>query len=160
MENLGIVLAMIGIALSSFLTGCGSAKAVGMAGQASAGVLTDNPSLFSKVLLLQLLPATQGLYGFLISFLLFTQTGVLGGSADISTAKGAVYLAICLPVAIAGYVSAIWQGKTSVASIALVAKKPDQFGKAMLLPAMVETFALFAFLISILAVFQVAGLPI
>ena len=51
----------------------------------------------------------------------------------------------------------IWQGKTAVASIALVAKKPEQFGKAMLLPAMVETFALFAFLISFLAVANVGG---
>lgn len=160
MENLGIVLAMIGVALASFLTGMGSAKAVGMAGQASAGVLTDNPSIFGKVLILQLLPATQGLYGFLIAILMFTQTGILGGNSDMTTAKGAVYLAICLPVAIAGYVSAIWQGKTAVASIALVAKKPDQFGKAMLLPAMVETFALFAFLISLLAVFSVGGMNI
>ena len=58
----------------------------------------------------------------------------------------------CLPIAIAGLLSAIHQGKTSVASIGIVAKKPEQFGKAMLFPAMVETYAILALLISILAV--------
>ena len=157
MQNLGVVLAIIGAALASFLSGMGSSKAVGMAGQAAAGVLVDNPSLFSKVLILQLLPATQGLYGLLIAFITLLNIGVLGGSAQMSTAMGFMYLAACLPLAIVGYVSAIWQGKASVASIALVAKKPEQFGKAMLLPAMVETFALFAFLISFLAVAGVGG---
>ena len=63
-----------------------------------------------------------------------------------------MYLAACLPIAIVGLLSAIYQGKTSVSSIALVAKKPDQFGKAMLFPAMVETYAILALLISILSV--------
>ena len=57
-----------------------------------------------------------------------------------------------MPIAVVGLVSAIHQGKTSVASIGVVAKKPDQFGKAMLFPAMVETYAILALLISILAV--------
>ena len=41
---------------------------------------------------------------------------------------------------------------TSAASIGIIAKRPDQFGKAMLFPAMVETYAILALLISFLAV--------
>ena len=61
-------------------------------------------------------------------------------------------LAACLPIGIVGLISAVNQGKTSVASIGIVAKKPEQFGKAMLFPAMVETYAILALLVSILAV--------
>ena len=47
-----------------------------------------------------------------------------------------------------------------MASIALLAKKPDQFGKAMILPAMVETYAVLALLVSILSIFSIGGLAI
>ena len=60
-------------------------------------------------------------------------------------------------MAFVGLYSAIKQGKAAVASIGLVAKKPDQFGKAMIFPAMVETYAILALLISILAIFGIAG---
>lgn len=160
MENLGIVFALLGAALAALLAGIGSAIGVGTAGEAAAGAVTEEPNLFSKVLILQLLPGTQGIYGLLIGFITLTQIGIMGGSADISLAKGLLYLAACLPMAFVGLLSARFQGKASVASIALVLKKPDQFGKAMILPAMVETYAILALLISILSIFGIAGLSI
>ena len=129
-----------------------------MAGQAAAGVCTEDPSKFSKVLILQLLPGTQGIYGLLIAFLTMTQIGIMGGSANISLVKGLLYFAACLPMIIVGPISAIHQARTAVASIEMVAKKPDQFGKAMIFPAMVETYAILALLISILAIFGISGL--
>ena len=149
----GIVWALAGAALAVVLAGCGSALGVGLAGQAAAGVVTEDPSKFAKVLLLQLLPGTQGIYGLLVAFITLSKIGLLGGgAADISTETGLLIFAACLPIAIVGLVSAYHQGKTSVASIGIIAKKPDQFGKAMLFPAMVETYAILALLISILAV--------
>ena len=121
---------------------------------------TDNPDMFSKVLILQLLPGTQGIYGLLIAFICLSQIGIMGGSADMSLAKGLLYLAACLPVIIVEPVSAVNQGKASVASIAMVGKKPETFGKSMIFPAMVETYAILALLISILAIFGVAALSI
>jgi len=160
LDSLGIVLALTGAILAALMGGIGSSIGVGMAGQAAAGVVTEDPSLFGKVLVLQLLPGTQGIYGLLIGFITLTQIGILGGSPDVSFAKGALYLAACLPMAIVGFVSAKWQAKASVASISLVAKKPDQFGKAMIFPAMVETYAVLALLISILAIFSIGGLSL
>ena len=157
-NSLGIVFALTGAALAALMGGCGSAIGVSLTGRAAAGVVTDNPSLFGKVLILQLLPGTQGIYGLLIGFITLTQIGILGGSADISAAKGLLYLAACLPMAIVGLISAHQQAKTSVASIALVAKKPDQFGKAMILPAMVETYAVLALLVSLLSIASIGGL--
>lgn len=152
--ELGLVYALTGAALAALLAGIGSAIGVGLAGRAAAGAITENPDLFSKVLILQLLPGTQGIYGLLVAFVTLSQTGLLGGNpAAMSNATGLMYLAACLPIAVVGLISAIHQGKTSVASIGVVIKKPDQFGKAMLFPAMVETYAILALLISILAIF-------
>ena len=150
----GIVWALLGAAISVALAGIGSAIGVGTAGRAAAGVVTEDPDKFAKVLLLQLLPGTQGIYGLLVAFLALSKVGILGGGvADISLETGLmIFVVACLPIAIAGLLSAIHQGKTSVASIGIVAKKPEQFGKAMLFPAMVETYAILALLISILAV--------
>ena len=160
-DALGIVFAATGMALASFLPGWGSAKGVGMAGQSAAGAVAGDSTMFGKVLLLQLLPGTQGIYGLLIAFLTMTRIGILGGGAvEISAVKGLAYLAACLPIAIVGFFSAVHQAKASVASINLVVKAPDQFGKAMIFPIMVETYAILAMLISLLAVFGVAGMNI
>ena len=130
------------------------------AARAVAGVVTEDPSKFGKVLLLQLLPGTQGIYGLLIGFVTLTQIGIMGGSSDISWVKGVLYLVACLPMAFVGYKSAIRQARASVASIGIVAKRPDQFGKALIFPAMVETYAILALLISILAIFGINGLNV
>ena len=160
MENIGVVLALAGAVLAALVAGIGSAVGVGMAGEAAAGVVTEDPSKFGKVLLLQLLPGTQGIYGLLIGFVTLTQIGIMGGSSDISWVKGVLYLVACLTMAFVGYKSAIRQARASVASIGIVAKRPDQFGKALIFPAMVETYAILALLISILAIFGINGLNV
>lgn len=159
-NSLGLPLALLGAALAALMGGIGSAIGVGMTGQAAAGVITENPGMFGKVLILLLLPGTQGIYGLLIAFLTLTNIGILGGSPDVSFAKGLLYLAACLPMAFVGLVSAKQQAKAAVSSIALVAKRPDQFGKSMIIPAMVETYAVLALLISLLAVANIGGLAI
>jgi len=160
LNDFGIAFAVIGAVLAALIPGIASAKAVSMGGVAGAGVITEDPAQFGKVLILQLLPGTQGIYGLLIAFITLSQIGVLGGSSDVSFVKGLLYLAACLPIVIVGYTSAIRQAKASVASINVVAKRPDQFGKAMIFPAMVETYAILALLISMLAVNGVSGLNI
>lgn len=158
MDKYGIVFALLGAALSALMSGMGSAKGVGLAGQAAAGVVTEDPTKFGKVLVLQLLPGTQGIYGLLIAIITLLQIGVLGGDSELTLTKGLLYLAACLPMAFVGYFSAIAQAKASVSSIGVIAKKPEQFGKAMIFPAMVETYAILALLISFLAVFGVKNL--
>lgn len=152
-ENLGLVYSLLGAAVAVFLAGAGSALGVGIAGQAAAGVVTEDPSKFAKVLVLQLLPGTQGIYGLLVGFFTLSKIGLLGGgAAQIDPQTGLLILAACLPVGIVGLISGKSQGETAAASIGIVAKKPEQFGKAMLFPAMVETYAILSLLISILAV--------
>jgi V/A-type H+-transporting ATPase subunit K len=151
--TLGLVYALLGAAFAVLLAGAGSSIGVGIAGRAAAGVVTEDPSKFAKVLIMQLLPGTQGIYGLLVGFITLSKIGLLGGgAASIDNNTGLLILAACLPIAVVGLISGIAQGKTAAASIGIVAKKPDQFGKAMLFPAMVETYAILALLISILSV--------
>ena len=153
MSQLGIVYALLGAALAVFLAGAGSAIGVGIAGQAASGVVSEDPSKFAKVLVIQLLPGTQGIYGLLVGFITLSKIGLLGGGIlDLTPQQGLLVLAACLPVGIVGLISGKSQGQTAAAAIGIVAKKPDQFGKAMLFPAMVETYAILSLLISILAV--------
>ena len=161
MSTMGMAFAILGAALAACLAGAGSAIGVGVAGQAAAGLTTEDPAKFSKALILQLLPGTQGIYGLLIAFICLSQIGVIGGApVELSLAKGVMYFCSCLPMAIAGLMSAIYQGKASVASIGLISKRPDQFGKAMIFPAMVETYAILALLISLLSITGVGNINI
>ena len=154
----GIVWALLGAAVAVIFAGMGSAYGVGIAGQAASGVVTEDPSKFAKVLVIQLLPGTQGIYGLLVAFLTLSKIGVLGGQiADISLVPGLLIFSTCLPVGLVSLVSARHRGRPAAAAIGIVAKKPDQFGKAMLFPAMVETYAILSLLVSILAV---TGIPL
>lgn len=150
---LGSALALLGAALAVILAGMGSSMGVGVAGQAASGVVSEDPQKFAKVLIMQLLPGTQGIYGLLVAFLTLSKIGLLtGGLMSLDVNTGLMILAGCLPIGIVGLVSGRYQGLTSAAAIGIVAKKEEQFGKAMLFPAMVETYAILALLISILVI--------
>ncbi len=152
----GNFLAYLGAGLAVILPGIGSAKGVGMVGQAAGGVITEDPNKFGQLLVLQALPGTQGIYGFLIGFIVMLQTGMLSGTMGALTQiSGASILAASLPIAFVGMISAIHQARVSVAGVGIVAKRPDQVSKAMIAAAMVETYAILSFLISMLMVFNV-----
>ena len=147
----GLVFALLGSSLSIMLAGIGSALGVSIAGQVGAGVLTEDPNKFGQVLLLQALPGTQGIYGLLAGFWVLMKLGLLGGTpVEISVVQGLQIMLACLPIAIVGLISGIYQGKTSAASIGMIARRPEETGRAIILPAMVETYAVLALLATIL----------
>ncbi len=153
MDNLGLFLAILGAAFAVGFSGVGSAKGVGLVGQAGAGLLTEAPDMFGKVLILEILPGTQGLYGFLIAFIVFMKTGLLSGDvAAVTWEQGLMIFAACLPMALVGYFSAIHQGKVSAAGVSLIAKQPSMTTKAMSMAALVETYAVLAVLVSFVSI--------
>lgn len=156
-SNFGTALVFAAVAAAAVFPGLGSAKGVSIVGQAGAGVLSEDPGKFVKVLILEALPGTQGLYGFLSAILLLSSSGILGGTgAPISVDKGFTYLFAAMPIAIVGYFSAIAQAKTAAAGVSgIVAKKPDDYVKGIILSALVETYAVLALLVSLLAIFNV-----
>ncbi|MDD6920755.1 MAG: V-type ATP synthase subunit K [Eubacteriales bacterium] len=155
----GSALALFGAAIAS-LAGIGSAVGVGIAGEAAAGVLAEDPKKFGKTLILQALPGTQGIYGLLMAFLIFIKTGLLGGGLlDLTVEQGLWVLASGIPIGLIGIWSGIAQGKAAAAGLMLMGKRPDQMAKGIIYAAMVETYAIFALLISILMLFSIT-LPV
>ncbi|GAA0109582.1 V-type ATP synthase subunit K [Clostridium tertium] len=146
-NNGGLIFAAMGVALAVGLSGIGSAKGVGIVGEAATGLVTEEPEKFGKALVLQLLPGTQGLYGFVIGFLVFTKM-----ASGMPLDQGLYLLGACLPIAFAGLWSGIAQGKVAAAGIQILAKNPEHNTKGIILAAMVETYALLGFVISFMLV--------
>ena len=139
----GYALGQLGAGLAALMAGIGSAKGTGIAGEAGAGLVSEDPSKFGKAMILQVIPGTQGLYGFVIWFLAFGKL-VPGMSVE----QGLQVLAACLPIAFGGLLSGIAQGKVAAASVNILAKKPDDWSKGMILCITVEFYAILALLAS------------
>lgn len=150
--DLGLALALAGVAAAVLFAGIGSAWGIAIAGSAAGGVLTEDPEKFGRLLVMIALPGTQGFYGFLGGFYIMMKINFLAGALPISPAVGLQLFFAALPVGLVGMVSAIYQGVAAASGIHLIAKKPDELGKAIIIPAMVETYAVLALLATILMV--------
>lgn len=147
----GVFFAGLGAAIAVLLSGIGSAAGVGIVGEAASGLVIEEPEKFGRSLVLQLLPGTQGLYGFVIGLL------VLGKlNADMSLAEGLYLMAACLPIGFVGWRSAISQGKTAAAGVAILAKNEEHSTKGIIYAVMVETYALLSFVISLILINSVS----
>lgn len=147
-ENLdGHIWAMLGAAIAFFVAAIGSAKGVGIAGEAGAGVLTEDPGKFVPVMILEALASTQAIYGFVIAFLIVRDIDI---NSAMSLQEGLFLFFTGIPVGLVGLVSGIIQGKVATAGIHLIAKRPDGLGRAITLALAVEMFAILAFIISFL----------
>ncbi len=147
-ENGGLIFAVLGAAVAVFLSGMGSAKGTGMTGEATAALTVEEPEKFGKALILQLLPGTQGLYGFVIGFFIYQQ--IIAGNID--TAKGLYLLMAGLPVGVVGYHSAVAQAKVAVSGVNILSKNEGEFIKGVIYSVMVELYAILGFVISLLLV--------
>lgn len=141
----GQTIALLGLALCVIFCGGGSAIALWRTGCAASGVLTEDGKKFSKVLVLAVLPATQGIYGFVLAILKSSAI-----TATMTVAAGWNVFFAVLPLTVVGCVSAIFQGLTSVSGILAISKNESISGKLILFPAMVETYAILALVISIM----------
>ena len=141
----GYAIGIIGIALCVLLCGVGSAIGLYKTGSAAAGALGEDPKKFGKVLVLVLLPATQGIYGFII--------GIIASSSLVDgmvAAQGWALLGKVLPMALSGLVTGIFQGKSSANCIYAVGKQESLGGKLIIYPAMIEFYAILGLIISIM----------
>lgn len=143
----GWILGALGVAIAVFVAGAGSAIAVGRAGEAAAALTREKPELFGQALVLQLLPATQGLYGFVIGLIILLQL-----TPDMSAAEGWYLLAASIPVAFASYTSAPSQARASIAGMQILAQRPENATQGIVFSAMVETYAILGFVGSLLII--------
>lgn len=144
-------IALLAVTIAASFAGAGSAKAVGNVGSVATGVLAEDPSKYGRLVILQALPGTQGIYGLIVWFMYLFFGGYLTGQVvNLELSRGLLIAAATLPMAIVGYYSALYQGKVAIAGCSLVAKKPEESAKALIMAGMVETYAIFALLISVL----------
>ncbi len=142
---MGYSIAMIGIAACVLLCGIGSCIGLYKTSSAAAGVLGEDPKKFGKVMVLVLLPATQGIYGFIIGIIASGQL-----AAGMSTAAGWAMVGAVLPMAISGLLSAYFQGKSAGNCIYAVGKQESLSGKLIVYPGMIEFYAILGLIISIM----------
>ncbi len=152
--EIGRGLAIAGAGIAVGLGCCGSGKGIGVASQAAAGVISEKPDLFGQLLVMLALPGTQGFYGFITGIMIFMNTGLINGewvpAAGMTT--GVALFFVGSGVGLALLITGIWQGEASAAGIALVARRKEESGRALLFPAMVETYAVVALLAGILTI--------
>ena len=154
----GLALALLGAGLAAALSGVGSAKGTGIAGEAGAGLLCEDPGKFGKVMILQVIPGTQGLYGLVVWFFAIFRMGLLSGTLpQLTIAQGMQYFVACMPMALGGLFSAIAQGRVAAASLNLLAKKPEDWSKGMVLCITVEFYAILSLLASMLMIINISA---
>ena len=147
----GMGLAILGAALTVGLCCIGSARGTGLVGEAAAGLTSEDPDKSTKCLILQVLPGTQGLYGFVALFIVLSRAGVLNGTAaQLTPAQGLAFFAACLPIALGGWLSAKFQGRVAAASVNIVAKHPEASTKGLIFCGIVEFYAILSLLATIL----------
>ena len=147
----GLALALVGAGLASLMAGIGSAIGIGMAGRSATGVLSEKPERYGQMFIMVVLPGTQGFYGFLAAFLVMLNLNFFGegGVPEVSMVVGWQVLAACLPIAFAGMLSAIHQGKVCSGGILMAAKRPEMAFKAGVVYAvMVEVYAVLGLLVT------------
>jgi len=148
-DPFGLAIALLGCVVAALPAGIGSAIGIGMVAEVANGVMSEDPKKFGNLFILVALPGTQGFYGFLGAFLAIMKLGLLGNLMPITFGQGIQMFMACLPVGIAGLLSAIWQGKVCAAGAELVAKRPAESTKAVIFGALVETYAVLGLLATI-----------
>ena len=147
----GLGFTILGAALTAGLCCIGSAKGTGMVGEAASGLVSEDPDKSTKCLILQVLPGTQGLYGFVALFIVLGQVGILSGSPmAVAVSQGLAFFAACLPIMLGGWLSAIFQGRVAAASIGIVAKHPEASTKGIIFCGIVEFYAILSLVATIM----------
>lgn len=148
--------ALLGAAAAAIGGGIGSSMGITYAAQVASGILTEDPDKFGGMLPIVAIPGTQGIYGFITAVLIVIFFNLLGGKGNALTAvQGTHIFLAAMPVAFLCLISAIYQGLTSVAASGMVARRTEEAGKALILPALVETYAVLSLIISILMLLSI-----
>jgi V/A-type H+-transporting ATPase subunit K len=148
-DPFGLAIALLGCVAAAVLAGVGSALGIRYVATVASGVLAEDPKKFGSLFILVALPGTQGFYGFLGAFLAMMKLGVLGQLVPITFWQGIQMFLACMPVGIAGLVTAMWQGKVCAAGAELVAKRASEGTKGVIFGALVETYAVLGLLATI-----------
>ena len=141
------VLGWIGIYAPVSLGAIGSALGCTIAGQAAVGAMIEINGGYGRYVGLSALPSSMSIYGIVVMFILNRPVTVdnAGGLFGIGVGAGLAFL-----------LTAIYQGQACASAIAGSKAKPEIFGLSLAPAAIVEGFAVFAFVFALVAA---GGLP-
>lgn len=153
----GVEWALFGAAAAFIGGGIGSSIGITIVSGAVTGAVSEEPAKFGKLLPLSAMPGTQGIYGFITALLVFIFFGFFGGEMELTATEGMRVFFSCLPVAFVCMLSGIYQGVAAVGAVGMVARRDEDAGKALIFPALVETYAVFSLILSVLMLITLAG---
>ena len=136
------------------IPGIMSAIGVGIAGVAASAISAEDPRKFSKLFVLEVLPGTQGIYGFVAGFLIMFVTYPKFAALGI---VGLLVLAAAVPAILQGF-TAYTQGRVAAAGASVIAKRPEIFGQTIMYTVMVELYAILGLLATILMLSGIGAL--
>lgn len=147
MSELIQALGWIGLFAPTALGAVGSIIGCAVAGQAAVGALIDTESGHGRFVGVSAMPSSQIIYGIVVMFTL---------NREVTEAVSPGLFGIGVLTGIALLYSGIQQGYLCASAIHASKAKPEVFGLALAPAAIVEGFAVFAF---IFALVISAGLP-
>lgn len=151
---MGDLIAMIGAVMVVVITGVGATIGMGWVQRSVAGILSEEPEKYGKTLVLQLIPTSSALYGFVVGFMVLLKV-VLGpnaGGLDVTT--GVTILLACVPMIIVGFVQTLIQARVCVSCAQMIAKQEELSGRAIVMSIFTELITLLALIVSILTITQ------
>lgn len=146
----GVDWALLGGGVAAILGGMGSAIGITVASATVSGIVTEDGEKFGKLLPIAAMPSTQGIYGFIAAVLVLIFFSLLGGESTLTGPQGFSVFLACMPVVFLCPISAIYQGKTGAAAAGIVARRSEDSGKALIFPALVETYAVLSLIVTVL----------
>ncbi|MDD3718707.1 MAG: V-type ATP synthase subunit K [Actinomycetota bacterium] len=151
----GLHWALLGAAVAVIGGGAGSGMGITYVANVAGGILTEMPERFGPLLPLVVIPGTQGIYGFITGVLVIFIMEPSAGWAALPGALGFQIFLACLPVAFVCFVTGAYQGLTAAGAAGMVAKRREEMGRSLVLPALVETYAVLSLIVTILMFFIV-----
>jgi V/A-type H+/Na+-transporting ATPase subunit K len=140
--------ALFGAATAAILGGIGSAMGITIAASTASGILSEDDTKFGQLLPIAAMPGTQGIYGFIAAVLVVVFFNILGGTVTLGGTAGFQVFLACQPVGWLCLISAIYQGRTGSSAAGIVAA--GKRAPALVFPALVETYAILALIVTIL----------
>lgn len=147
MDIFALMLGWAGIYGPTALGAIGSIMGCARAGQAACGALLDVESGYGRFIGLSALPSSQIIYGIVVTF-------ALNREVTAETAPGLFGIGLLCGLALLA--SAAFQGQCCASAIVATKTKPEVFGLSAAPAAIVEGFAVFAF---IFALVIAGGIP-
>ncbi|MBK5965001.1 V-type ATP synthase subunit K [Thiocystis minor] len=148
MNEFVIALGWAGLYGAMALAAIGSIIGCAVAGQAAIGAMVDTDSGYGRYIGVSVMPSSQVIYGIVVMFTL---------QRDVTPENAPALFGIGILCGLALMFSAMRQGQACASAIHASKTKPEIFGLSLAPAAIVEGFAVFAFVFALVLAGNIPG---